>query len=736
MAGSTTQTQNIALLGNSSATATVPDLLFCIPDNPKLLELWDRVDDRLFKIRHCMNIDGKVRELALFSPPIDPALLVQATAAGLSIEDALSEIAAPLPHYRYSYMLQKANEFTNEVKALGSQLLGLIEKKDGEELSVFRQVHEGNVLKMARNLKVMAIEEAKQSLATLESSKIGIKIRFDDYNNRRPLSLKEAEALNQTRLSDEKLRQEQVARLVAGYLALIPDLTLGTSGVTGTPYITATLGGSLLSEVANLVASHKGLEGAKHRNSATLASTLAGYDRRQEDWELQKKSAIEELNQVERQILGAQIRIHVTEKELQNHDMQIAQSEEMYEWVKSKYTNAQLYAWMINQVKTVHKQMYNLAYSLAKRAQTCLEYELGYSAVNIIQFGHWEASRMGLMAGERLALQLKQLDNKYIENNKREYELSKTISLALLDPTALYKLKASGKCDIVLPEVIFNLDHLGHYFRRIKSVAISIPCIAGPNTNINACLTLKKAMRRESSNTGSYSLLDLSNAPAILAESIATSGAQNDSGMFELNFKDERYVPFEGKGAVSVWSLELTNNNTFDFSTISDVIMHMKYTAREGGESLTTAAKGEMKVGLNDLKQTIIGGHGLQYVASLRHDLPNQWYAFKNGNVANFKVEKSRLPYFMQGLDIDIKQISCVVRVNQTIGVGTSKNLKINGSSEAVGTKIDTGNENYYSGTVLTGLTDSLTTPYTIQENGGYFPNIEDIAIIAGLEIQ
>lgn len=736
MAGSTTQTQNIALLGNSSATATVPDLLFCIPDNPKLLELWDRVDDRLFKIRHCMNIEGKVRELALFSPPIDPALLVQATAAGLSIEDALSEIAAPLPHYRYSYMLQKANEFTNEVKALGSQLLGLIEKKDGEELSVFRQVHEGNVLKMARNLKVMAIEEAKQSLATLESSKIGIKIRFDDYNNRRPLSLKEAEALNQTRLSDEKLRQEQVARLVAGYLALIPDLTLGTSGVTGTPYITATLGGSLLSEVANLVASHKGLEGAKHRNSATLASTLAGYDRRQEDWELQKKSAIEELNQVERQILGAQIRIHVTEKELQNHDMQIAQSEEMYEWVKSKYTNAQLYAWMINQVKTVHKQMYNLAYSLAKRAQTCLEYELGYSAVNIIQFGHWEASRMGLMAGERLALQLKQLDNKYIENNKREYELSKTISLALLDPTALYKLKASGKCDIVLPEVIFNLDHLGHYFRRIKSVAISIPCIAGPNTNINACLTLKKAMRRESSNTGSYSLLDLSDAPAILAESIATSGAQNDSGMFELNFKDERYVPFEGKGAVSVWSLELTNNNSFDFSTISDVIMHMKYTAREGGESLATAAKGEMKVGLNDLKQTIIGGHGLQYVASLRHDLPNQWYAFKNGNVANFKVEKSRLPYFMQGLDIDIKQISCVVRVNQTIGVGTSKNLKINGSSVAVGTKIDTGNENYYSGTVLTGLTDSLTTPYTIQENGGYFPNIEDIAIIADLEIQ
>jgi len=29
---------------------------------------------------------------------------------------------------------------------------------------------------------------------------------------------------------------------------------------------------------------------------------------------------------------------------------------------------------------------------------------------------------------------------------------------------------------------------------------------------------------------------------------IVTSTAQNDSGMFELNLKDERYLPFEGAG--------------------------------------------------------------------------------------------------------------------------------------------------------------------------------------------
>src|SRR5262249_47283048 len=55
-----------------------PTLYFCIPQNDKLLSYWDTVADRLFKVRHCMNIEGVVRQLPLFDPPIDPALLVQA----------------------------------------------------------------------------------------------------------------------------------------------------------------------------------------------------------------------------------------------------------------------------------------------------------------------------------------------------------------------------------------------------------------------------------------------------------------------------------------------------------------------------------------------------------------------------------------------------------------------------------------------------------------------------------
>jgi hypothetical protein len=56
-----------------------------VPRNDKLLSYWDTVADRLFKIRNSLNIQGIFRRLALFEPPIDPALLARAAAAGLDI---------------------------------------------------------------------------------------------------------------------------------------------------------------------------------------------------------------------------------------------------------------------------------------------------------------------------------------------------------------------------------------------------------------------------------------------------------------------------------------------------------------------------------------------------------------------------------------------------------------------------------------------------------------------------
>ena len=68
-------------------------------------------------------------------------------------------------------------------------------------------------------------------------------------------------------------------------------------------------------------------------------------------------------------------------------------------------------------------------------------------------------------------------------------------------------------------------------------------------------------------------------------QSVVSSTAQNDSGMFETNLRDERFLPFEGAGAESTWKLDLPKDyRAFDYDTISDVILHIRYTARQGPE--------------------------------------------------------------------------------------------------------------------------------------------------------
>src|ERR1700735_38576 len=83
---------------------------------------------------------------------------------------------------------------------------------------------------------------------------------------------------------------------------------------------------------------------------------------------------------------------------------------------------------------------------------------------------------------------------------------------------------------------------------------------------------------------------------------IVTSSAQNDTGLFELRLEDERYLPFESAGAISTWRLTLNNvYPQFDYSTITDAVMHVRYTARDGGAALAAAAATSAKAKLNSI---------------------------------------------------------------------------------------------------------------------------------------
>src|SRR5262249_39324191 len=158
-------------------------LYFCIPKNDQLMSYWDTVADRLFKIRHCMNIEGEVQQLPLFEPPIDPALLVKAAAAGVDISSVLNDLNAPIPPYRFTTMLQKATELSSEVRSLGASLLSALEKSDSEALALLRSANEIQTLQSARAVKAQQVDEAQANLDAVNKSREMTQIRHDYYAN-------------------------------------------------------------------------------------------------------------------------------------------------------------------------------------------------------------------------------------------------------------------------------------------------------------------------------------------------------------------------------------------------------------------------------------------------------------------------------------------------------------------------------------------------------------------------
>lgn len=645
-----------------AAPVTLSMLYFCIPQNDKVLEYWDRVADRLFKIRHCQNIDGVERSLALFSPPIDPGMLVRAAAAGLDISAVLAGINAPTPYYRFNVLSQKATELVNEVRGLGSSLLQALEKKDAEAMSLLRSELEIKVLNAVRDMKKLQINESKEQIEVLKRTKKVTEERQHYYASIEKISSKEQLNLDKLGESQDYQMASQVVRIVAGALSMIPDVKIGVSGFGGTPEAGFTMGGTNFSRSTNIAADVLSFLGSIASYEASRASTLGGYDRRFDDWQLQERLANLELNSIEKQIVAAEIRKEIAETDLKNHDLQIENAKKTDEFMRTKYTNKELYEWMAGQISSVYFRSYQLAHDFAKKAERCYRFELGNDD-KFIAFGYWDSRRKGLQSADQLLHDLKRMETGYLDKNKREYEITKHVSLSMLDPLALVRLRATGVCDFDVPEALFDLDHAGQYFRRIKSVSISLPCIAGPYTSVSAKLSLVKNKYRKNVNPNSSTSNgypeDTANGDDRFTynigaiQSIAASNSQNDSGVFELNFRDERYLPFEGTGAISSWRLELPTKSAtidlsqFDYDTISDVILHVKYTSREGGSSLRTAAEAALKDQLKGIRQQL-AQEGMHVAINLKHDMPNEWHLLKQTYAVDLKIEKSRLPFMAQ----------------------------------------------------------------------------------------
>jgi len=103
----------------------------------------------------------------------------------------------------------------------------------------------------------------------------------------------------------------------------------------------------------------------------------------------------------------------------------------------------------------------------------------------------------------------------------------------------------------------------------------------------------------------------------------------------------------------STWQLSLPGKPNkqeplqFDYSTISDVILHFRYTAREGGSQLKKVAIASLK---NKIEQA--QAKASTRLFSIRHEFPAEWARFKNSKSSEslliLDLRKEHYPFWMQ----------------------------------------------------------------------------------------
>ncbi|WP_296181156.1 neuraminidase-like domain-containing protein [Pseudomonas sp. UBA1879] len=600
--------------GDASWLRLLDQSIFRLPVNTQLLDLWDSLDLRLSNLRHNLTLDGKPMHLALYEVPANPLDLLRAQQNGSSLSQRRLGSLAIVPPYRFRAMLPRAQNAVEILIRFSQQVLSHMESRSRAEQEELQQGHVlDDLATFAEQLQENAIDEASKGIEILQANRQGVVARKQYYDEqiRRDVSELEASA---HRDRNAALGSNLMARTmgVGGHLAnLAPNLFGGATG--GMHW-----GGPAFAE-------SEVMEGAAAVLSELAQQKLTGdmQTRRREEWQHQARQAELELEVLDRQIEAQQVALQSAQTSLAQATKSREQAQSLYAFIKGRATNAGLYQWLLSQMSTLYFQAYDAVLSLCLSTEACWQYEIGDRDTRFISASAWVDNRFGLTAGESLKLGLMQMESAFLSRHERRLEITKTLSLKALlkdyDPNAglapdaatgwdavLDTLRTQGEIDFELKSSTFDADYPGHYLRQLVRVSVSLPVVLKPYQDIHATLSQQTSTYLLKPQIGNVKYLyqqagelpeggddDVRQDQLVINpranQQIGLSTGVDDHGMFQLDFGDERYFPFEGTGAISRWTLSFPHHEAEDqqamLDTLTDVILHIRYLAVDGGKA-------------------------------------------------------------------------------------------------------------------------------------------------------
>lgn len=586
-----------------------PSFTFCVAPNPDLSSLRTHAEVNLRKIRTCRNIAGAATRLDPYAQPE----LGQSVSDGRLPSPRLG-IVQPLP-YRYAVLVERAKQLVQLAVQIEASLLGTLERRDAAAYDELRARQDLALAEAGLRLKDLQLAQASEGLtaATIASQRA---------------DLQHARA---QQLYDQAVLPAQIETTIAilKVMAALVAAIIATEGAAA---------GAVAGAIGSGVSSVGGAAGG-------LMSTISSGQA-----ELDKLAHEIKVTALDAEIAQTQVRAALDGVLIATQDrgitaMRLDHAQAVAEFIARKFTGLPLYEWMSGVLQDVYRFFLQQAAAIARLAESQLAFERQEIPPPFIQGDYWAppsslvaaGSAKGITGSERLLRDIYELDQYAFRTDQRKLQLSKTISLARLDPLGFRRFQETGVMRFATPGRVFDRDFPGHYLRLIKRVRLAVIGQIPPPEGIHATLTTT-GVSRVVQGPG-FETVVVARGP----EALALTSPNASTGMFEQDGQPELLVPFEHIGVDTSWELSLPKPaNQFDFETIAEVLLTIDYTA------LDSPVYREQVLAELDRHLT------LQRMFSFRNELADQWRDLHNPHAATpnqvrFRTSRS---HFAPNLDV------------------------------------------------------------------------------------
>ncbi|NSX11327.1 insecticidal toxin complex protein TcaB2 [Pseudomonas lini] len=576
---------------------------FELPVNQRLLDLFALPGQRLHNLRNNLTLDGKPLQIPLFSPPTDPNQLLRDLAVGGVGTARPMGGRLVVGAFRWRVTFEAALRAVQTLQEYGNQVLNLLDRRDRAEQEEMQQNHLVELGTYAQTVQEQTITQLEANVTALGQSRIMAQERAEAYAR---LYDENVSAVEYDVM--ESLQQSKIMALTSASIKPAGAVLASLPNVFGLAN-----GGHRLDKVVDAVCFGLDVASAVMQLDAEKQATTEAYRRRRAEWELQRNQAMAEIRAIDEQITAQTHAVTAARSSLAQTLRTNAQAVTVYNFLKKRATNAELYGWLLGQLKALHYQAYDAVVSLCLNAQASLSAETGDydSAIPLPQV--WLDNRHGLTAGEHLRGHLLRMEREYLQRHERRLELVRTISLRQLfedkvDPqtgidsweSALQQLQDRGALEFSLTQLLFDRDHPGHYCRQISLVEIDLPVLTGPYEDVRATLLQISSMTATKATAQSVKYLHQPQggvAPADVqvnlrsGQQVALSMGVAANGMSAMKPDEGLLNPFECTGVVSRWALNFPwqkkEPQLSMLLSLTDIIVRIRYTAKAGEPTFT-----------------------------------------------------------------------------------------------------------------------------------------------------